>query len=322
MSSAAKPVLVTGAGGFVGRHLVEALLARGLKVMALCRPRSLLPHHWQANVERIDCGDWSTGGVAKALGTRKFKLLFHLAAYGVVPTDRDPAQMAVINAELPERLVQLCGTNDSAMVMTGSSAEYLRQEGRIALSEGAPVETEKAYGASKAQGTTRACGAADRAGVPLRVLRLFNIFGPGEARHRLLPNLVAGLSANQRIALSEGSQVRDFVYVGDAVEALLAASDHIEDNPNAPATIWNVATGEGHTVREFSLITARLLGASERLLGFGDMPMRPDEIDWLVGDPARLRTQTGWAPRHDLVAGITASLAQMTGGSTLARAVP
>ena len=85
--------------------------------------------------------------------------------------------------------------------------------------------------------------------------------------------------------------------------------------------VWNVATGKGHTVREFAEMTARYSGASQHLLGFGDLPMRPDEIEWLVGDPTAMNTQTGWSCRYDLAAGIAASLARMTGAQAGARAV-
>ena len=319
MSATPATCLVTGASGFIGRHLVEALLASGTRVAALCRPQSVWPQHWRTGVVRVDCADWSGEGIRAAIGGYSFEWLFHLAAYGVVPTDRDDAAMVRINAQLPPELVRLCGERKAGMVMAGSSAEYLPPHGRQKLTEESPLEDRKAYGASKAQGAMAACRVADEIGVKLRVLRLFNVYGPGEAKHRLLPNLVAGLSANHRVALSEGSQMRDFVYVGDVVEALLAAAGPMKDHA---AGIFNVATGQGHSVREFATMTANLLGGSEKLLAFGDVPMRPDEIEWLVGDSAKLRASAGWWPRHDLASGIAASLAAMTGERTKTRAVP
>jgi len=307
-----RPVLVTGASGFIGRHLVEALLESGTATIALCRPTSFLPLHWGGAVERIDCRDWSAEGIATALGGRGFDCLYHLAAYGVVPTDRDSGEMFRVNAQLPAELVGLCGRSGAAMVMAGSSAEYHQPDGKMLLTEDSPIETEKSYGASKARGTLNACRAADEAGVPLRVLRLFNVYGPGEAPHRLLPSLVRGLAANHRISLSEGRQVRDFVYVGDIVEALLAAADHAGTEGRETSQVWNVATEDGHSVREFAEMTARHFDGGANLLGFGDIPMRPDEIEWLVGSAKRIRKATGWAPRYNLEDGIRISLVRMT----------
>lgn len=314
------PFLVTGASGFIGRHLVEALLERGHPVIALCRPQSRLPQHWRAQVERVDSEDWSPDGLAVALVRHRFECLFHLAAYGVVPTERNRDVMFRINAGLPADLVHLCRNQAASMVMTGSSAEYRQPQDKSPLTEDHPLEAEKSYGMSKAQGTLMAMQAANETGARLRVLRLFNVYGPGEAPHRLLPSLVAGLSLNQRIALSEGLQVRDFVYVGDVVEALLAAAIHMKKHPEMPTSVWNVATGDGRTVREFAQTVARSLGKEEGLLGFGDLPMRPDEVMRLIGNSASIRAQTGWAPRHDLASGIAASLAQMTGGTQQRRA--
>jgi nucleoside-diphosphate-sugar epimerase len=313
--------LVTGASGFIGRHLVDALLETGQRVLALCRPNSEVPQHWRDKVERIDCDDWSLDAISAIVGERRFECLFHLAAYGVVPTDRDASMMFRVNADLPEDLVRLCARQSAVMVMAGSSAEYGRLEGRLRLTEDHPLEDQKSYGASKALGSMRAVARAHELGVPLRVLRLFNVYGPGEAPHRLLPSLVRGLTLGQRIALSEGSQIRDFVYVGDVVEALLVAADHARARAGMPPKVWNVATEQGHSVREFAEVTAQLFGGGRRLLGFGDVPMRPDEIDWLVGSARRIREESGWVPRHDLSSGIAVSLARMTEPTTQTRAV-
>lgn len=165
-------------------------------------------------------------------------------------------------------------------------------------------------------------GLANEIGLPLRVLRLRHVYGPGEAPHRLLPSLLTGLAANQRIALPGGFQVRDFVYAGDVVKALLAAADQMQSRAGLPATFWNVAKQGGRTVREFSQMTARLSGRGEHLLGFGDMFIRPDENEWLVGSFALIQSQTVWAARHNLESGIAVSLAQITNGATQLRVVP
>lgn len=314
-----RPVLVTGASGFIGRHLVEALLARGSAVIALSRPSSVFPGHWKGIVDRVDLDQLSEKDIASELDGRQFGCLFHLAAYGVVPTDRDPGEMFRVNAQLPADLVGLCGRSGAAMVMAGSSAEYRRPDDKMLLTEDSPIETDKSYGASKARGTLDACQAADEADVPLRVLRLFNVYGPGEARHRLLPSLISGLAANHRISLSEGRQVRDFVYIEDVVEAFVAAADHARSQDRATSQVWNVATGEGHSVREFAEMTARLFDNGTNLLGFGDLPMRPDEIEWLVGSAQRIREAIGWAPRYDLASGIAQSLSRIRDTLTQAR---
>ena len=304
--------LVTGASGFIGRHLVESLLASGVSVRVLCRSGSQIPLHWNGRVERLDCDDWTAAGVQRAVGAAAFDVLYHLAAYGVHPGDRDARLMTQINTDLGGELVRLCRARGAVMAMAGSSAEYGCPEGRMALTEESPLEDSKIYGASKAAGTLKACAVASELGTSICVLRLFNVYGPGEAAHRLLPVVVAGLAAGRRVALSPGTQMRDFVYVGDVVEALRAASESMRSRAAPLSAIWNVGTGIGHTVREFAQLAAQILGKSNELLGFGDQAMRADEVPYLVASCDRISSELGWSARHSLEDGIKAALSLMT----------
>jgi nucleoside-diphosphate-sugar epimerase len=185
----------------------------------------------------------------------------------------------------------------------------------IPLDESAPLETVKIYGAAKAKGGVLATELAGDLGVGLRILRLFHVYGPGEAPHRLLPSLLAGLGQASRVALSGGTQVRDFVYVADVVEAFLRAKRHI-DGDRTPQT-WNLCTGIGHSVRDFACCVADALGASHDLLGFGDLAPREDDVPWLVGNGELMASALGWRPQYELASGIEAALSCMTGDERL-----
>lgn len=142
-----------------------------------------------------------------------------------------------------------------------------------------------------------------------RLLRLFKAYGAGEAPHRLLPALVKDLSRGERVALSAGTQVMDFVYIDDIVEVLIRAEAHCHDKGGAAT--WNVATGRGHSVREFAESVARAMDADPSLLDFGAIGMRKDDEPWLVGAPDRLRAELGWQPSTPLDAGIRAAVAAL-----------
>jgi nucleoside-diphosphate-sugar epimerase len=304
--------LVTGASGFIGRHLVEAFRASGTRVIALTRPSSRLPDEWRDQVDRVDCSEWTLSGLRRALEQRSFDVAYHFASYGVRPTDRDNELMRQINVNVPSDLVRLCKERNANLLMTGSSAEYQAAINQTPLTEQSPLETDKLYGSSKAAGGMLAVTVARELGVRLRLLRLFNIYGPGEAPHRLLPNLVAGLMAGRRVSLTAGTQIRDFVYVADVASALLAADAQMKSNSQPMTAIWNVCTGTGHSVRTFASTVAETLGADKALLGFGEQPLRNDETPWLVGNADRIRAQLGWTARYDLAAGIRAALANLT----------
>jgi nucleoside-diphosphate-sugar epimerase len=307
-------VLVTGGTGFIGRHLVASLLEQGASVIALVRPASATPPEWKHRVECLVADDWTAASLGDLLQGRSFEYLFHLAAYGVKPGDRDIDAMLRMNVDVPATLVRMCAEWGATMVMAGSSAEYARAAPGHPLTETSPLETSKLYGSSKAAGGVMVSGMASELGVRLRLMRLFNVYGPGEAPHRLLPALVSNLPKAKRVALSAGTQTRDFLYVSDAVDALLFASG-LDDDRRMPVRVFNVCTGHGHSVRDFAGRIAQLLGADAELLGFSDLPLRPDEFPWLVGDGTSL-TAAGWSFRYDLTAGLQAALsaASATGG--------
>jgi dTDP-4-dehydrorhamnose reductase len=227
--------LVTGATGFIGRHLVAELIDAQKQVVALVRPRSRVPDQWRGRVIGVECADWSEAGLRAALASQSFDVAFHLAAYGVRPTDRDPGLMLRINVDLPALLVHLCQERGARLVMAGTFSEYQGPADRRRLTEQPPLETGKIYGASKAAGGIVASALAESLGVKLRLLRFFRVYRVGEAPHRLLPTLVAGLSRGERVQLSDGTQVRDFIWInGGFFVCEPSVFDYIEGD----ATSW------------------------------------------------------------------------------------
>lgn len=306
-------VLVTGAGGFIGGHLVDRLLADGATVTALVRPESSLPERWRERISTVLCDDWSEQGLRQALSACACDTVFHLAAYGVRPIHRDVDSMIRINAELPATLVRLCRDWNARLVISGTFSEYMKPSANEPLTEWSPLEPYKLYGSSKAAGSLIASAVAKDLGVGLRILRLFKVYGAGEASHRLLPALVHGLKQRQRVPISSGTQILDFVYIDDVIEALLRADDHIREQ-GAIAT-WNVATGKGHSVRHFAELVVEAMNADSGLLGFGEIAMRKDDEPWLVGDPGLMQSQLGWSPNTSLAMGVAAAVASIADGA-------
>jgi nucleoside-diphosphate-sugar epimerase len=303
-------VLVTGATGFIGGHLVDRLIAERAAITALVRPGSSLPERWQDKVRPVICDDWSMQGLRALLPVFACDTVFHLAAYGVPPGDRSVDAMMRVNVELPATLVSLCKDWNARLVMSGTFSEYMKPVTNEPRNELSPLEPYKLYGSSKAAGGLLASAIAKHIGVGLRILRLFKVYGAGEAPHRLLPALVNGLDRKQRVAISSGTQVLDFVYIDDVIEALLRTDDHVRDH-GAVAT-WNVSTGQGHSVRYFAQLVARAMNADGKLLGFGEIAMRRDDEPWLVGDPELMKAQLGWHPRIDLETGVKSAVAAIT----------
>ncbi len=120
-----------------------------------------------------------------------------------------------------------------------------------------------------------------------------------------------GLVRAERVPLSAGTQIRDFLYVKDAVDACIKAADDMTSSDKPLTAIWNVCTGTGSSVGAFATAVAQAMGACPELLGFGDLPMRPDDEPYRVGDGERIRRELGWQPRYRLHLGLRAALASL-----------
>src|SRR5580704_9817723 len=195
--------LVTGASGFIGAHLVARLLSEGSNVTVLARPSSVLPAEWRDRVRIIACDDFSESNLRRLVDI-PIEAVFHLAACGVKPNQRGSDEMLRVNIELPAVLVRLCAEWRAGMVMAGTFSEYRSPFTQDLVTEDSPLEQGKLYGSSKAAGGLMASAIAHNSGVGFRLLRLFKVYGAGEAPHRLLPALVSGLAKGERVAMSAG----------------------------------------------------------------------------------------------------------------------
>ncbi|MGH8156501.1 MAG: NAD-dependent epimerase/dehydratase family protein [Rhodanobacter sp.] len=292
MFESIRRVLVTGGTGFIGKRLIRWLVDnKGVTVIALGRRPCA-----GAGIESIIAPELDLSAISQALQGVSFDAVIHLAAAGVHPSDRDLRDLISINTLLPAQIVQLAQDHGArAVVIAGSSAEYLPPQGSEALSENATLEYRKLYGASKAAGGLLALAAANQLCIPAANLRIFNAYGPGEAQHRLLPSLVTQLQRGQRAELSAGKQIRDFIHVDDVCSGLWKITLALLDG-RITTGAFNLCTGEGHSVETFARNVADIMHVPQHLLAFGALPLRADDTPYLVGDPSSLRAQAGWHP--------------------------
>jgi nucleoside-diphosphate-sugar epimerase len=301
-------VLVAGGGGFVGSALVAALAGGGHDVSVMTTSSSTARH--PVRVIRLD--RWHPEGVAHVEPAPRYDWIFNLAAYGIDPSQNDPEASHLANAELPLAFVDLARRAGArALVHVGSAFEYAEPTGRRRLGESDPLERTKHYGASKAAGSLAVIKASRESHLNAVVARLFGVYGAGERSWRLFPSLYASLTKGQAVPLSEGSQVRDFIYVEDAAMGLASLATAISDGSQTPCIV-NLCSGVEVTVRQFAETVADVLGAPRELLRFGAIPMRAHEIAYLVGDVSRLNRIMPWQPAHSLERGIGMASAELS----------
>lgn len=283
-------ILLTGGTGFIGKRLARRLIDGGGSTVTVVGRQPCTVE----GTENVLVHELEFFAISRALQGLQFDAVIHLAAAGVHPDDRDLNSLISINTLLPAQTVQLAQCHGArAVVIAGSSAEYFPSHDGAALREGDSLEYRKLYGSSKAAGGLLALATAAHLGIPTANLRIFNAYGPGEARHRLLPSLVSQLERGQRVDLSAGKQVRDFIHVDDVCSGLWESTRALLDGRMETGS-FNLCSGEGHSVEAFARGIADAMQAPQHLLAFGVLPLRPDEVPHLVGDPSVLQARTGW----------------------------
>ena len=294
--------LVTGASGFIGRALVTHLRGNGKRVIASGRGRSVLP----PAERQIKLDVLNAGAIAEALRGESVDVVFHCAAYGVSPHDRDPARMFETNVVATGTWVEAAASIGArAFVYAGSCSEYGPVAKPERIRENHPLDAGDLYGSAKVAGGRWGSALARSLGLPFQWVRLFGVFGPGEAPHRLLPYLHERLSRGERVDLTSGLQWRDLLYVEDAARGLLCAAEIALEGRLGP---FNLCTGEPVTVRAVAQELARQLGAPDKLLDFGARAPRPDEQMWMVGDGSLLAHAGGFRHSIGLSDGIARTL--------------
>ncbi|MBV9773458.1 MAG: NAD(P)-dependent oxidoreductase [Gemmatimonadetes bacterium] len=288
-----KRVLLTGATGFIGRHAVETLLARGYEVHAVASPTGATP---SAGVtwHRGDLLDPGTAG-RLAAEVRPSHLL-HFAWYvepGAFWTS--PENLRWVGATL-ELLRAFRESGGARAVLAGTCAEY--EWGHDVCTEGAtPLAPATLYGACKHAVREAGSAYARQSGLSLAWGRIFLLYGPHEPPGRLVSSLATSLLKGEPAACSRGTQLRDLLHVQDVADAFVALLGSGVEGP------VNVGSGTPVAVSEVAVELGRAAGRPE-LVRLGALPDRPGDPPRLCADVSRLRDATGWRPRYDLAAGL------------------
>jgi GDP-4-dehydro-6-deoxy-D-mannose reductase len=303
-----KSVLVTGAGGFVGRWLVRDLLEHGYAVTGALQqgsePPSSLNGQERAGVRWIPLELLDSGSVRRVLG-EPFDHIVHLAAVSSGADARQhPGNAWAVNAAGTARVLEVAaqqrhaGTADPSILLA-STAEVYGAAASRPLVETDPVRPCSPYAASKAGAELAAMETSGRTGLRIIVARPFQQTGPGQDERFVVPALArrlkgARLAGARVIKVGNLQPVRDFLDVRDVCVALVALMER-----GRPGEVYNIATGQGIRLEELFGRIARVVGV-DAITEVDPELMRPADIPYLVGDASKLRMEMGWAPRIPL----------------------
>jgi NAD dependent epimerase/dehydratase len=305
-----RQVLVTGAGGFIGSHLCEALVRRGDSVRALCRYTSRRSDGNLAELapdvrREIDVrfGDVRDGDFVRGLAAGT-DLVFNLAASISVPYSFE-APREVVTTNVEGALSVLTAARDAGVsrMLQMSSSEVYGTAQYTPIDERHPLDVQSPYAASKVGADKLAESFNMAFGLPVVVARPFNTFGPRQSLRAVIPTVVAQALAGEQLKLGAVTPTRDFVFVTDTVTALLA----LADQEDVASGTYNIATGKDVSVADVIAIVGELLGRP-LTVETDEQRLRPhlSEVHQLLGDATKLREATGWTPATSLREGLQA----------------
>jgi len=294
-------VLVTGATGFVGSHVVRSLVASGTDVAILVRAGASR-QRLDGVVERVQVleGDLADGvAVERLLEGVRPEACIHAAWYAEPGKYLDsPQNLDSLRSSL-DLIERLANAGCKHVVGVGTCFEYAMQD--TPLTEDSPTGPFTLYAAAKLAFYLVAAQRAAQLGMGLAWGRLFYLYGPYEDERRLVPAAIKALSSGREFPATTGEQVRDYLHVEDVAAGLCAMSHH------RLGGVFNVSSCEPVTIAGLMRTLGELLGRPE-LIRLGALPPRDWDPAYVCGDNQRLRTEAHWSPRYSLRDGLAQTI--------------
>jgi UDP-glucose 4-epimerase len=291
-------VVVTGGAGFIGSHLVDAILASGVARVTvldnLHRGRIDNLDRWHGdprlNVTIGDVRDLET--VRSALD--RATLVYHLAAQStVMGAAKDPDYTFTTNVVGTYNVLKAAAEKGVRRVVFASSREVYGEPVSLPVDESHPLFSINIYGASKVAGEALCRALTREHGLDTTVLRLANVYGERDI-DRVIPRWIAQARSGNDLVVYGGEQILDFIWVGDVTRAFIGAADSL-----MPLPPINVANGTGTKILDLARRIMRLAGSPGEV---HVVPGRPIEVTRFVGTTDRMTQFLGVAPATDPLA--------------------
>ncbi len=313
MELAKKQVLVTGADGFIGSHLVEGLLDEGCHVKAFVYYNSLnswgwldsFPEEKRRQIEVFSGDIRDPNGVRTAM--QGVDVVFHLAALIGIPFSyHSPDSYVDTNIKGTLNVLQAARELELERVLVTSSSEVYGTAQYVPIDEKHPRQGQSPYSATKIGADSLAESFYRSFGLPVTIVRPFNTYGPRQSARAVIPTLITQLLAGaQEIKLGALHPTRDLVYVKDTVKGFLetAASEETVGEE------LNIAMQAEISIGELAQKITRFLNPDAKIVT-DDVRIRPaeSEVERLYGHHGKIKKLTNWSPHFSLDSGLTETI--------------
>ena len=310
-----RKVLVTGAAGFIGSHLTEALVRKNFSVRAFVHYNSMGSNGWLDSSPREirDQFDVFSGDIRDPNGVRTAMkgcdAVFHLAALIAIPYSyHSPDTYVETNIRGTLNVLQAARDMDVSHVLLTSTSEVYGTAQFVPITEDHPLQAQSPYSASKIGADQLALSFERSFGTPVTIVRPFNTYGPRQSARAVIPTIITQIAAGQRvIKLGSIRPTRDFNFVADTVTGFLAA----ETTRAGIGEVINIGSGFEISIGDVARMIAELMGVKIEIEQ-DTVRLRPErsEVDRLWASNAKAEKLLGWSPHAGGVDGLRNGLEQ------------
>lgn len=303
-----KNILITGADGFIGSHLVETLVMKeGAKVRALSYYNSFNHWGWLEDVscrKDIDvvCGDVRDPHFCRKI-TKKTDVIFNLAALIAIPYSYvAPSSYVDTNIKGAMNICQAALDNGVSRVIQVSTSEVYGTAKYVPIDESHPLQPQSPYSASKIGADSIALSFYHAFELPIIIARPFNTYGPRQSARAVIPNIITQIASGKKeIALGDCTPTRDFNYVTDITGGLVA----LAKCDKAVGETVNLGSNSEISIKDlFEMITRLMKGTSKIKMEEARKRPAKSEVFRLLCDNSRMQALTGFKPEYPLEKGL------------------
>lgn len=301
-------VLVTGAGGFIGSNIVEALVRKGAKVTGFTRYTGsgtkgnirFLPQDVQKSVQVV-AGDLADAATA-ANAVEGHDIVIHAAALVGIPYSYiHPVEVVLTNTLATAHILEACRKRGIQRMVCFSTSEVYGTARYAPIDEEHPLQGQSPYSASKIGSDQIALSYQRSFGLPVAIVRPFNTYGPRQSSRAVIPTIISQALAGGAVKLGSLTPTRDLCYVGDTAQGVI----RVCESDAAIGEVINIGTGHEISIGDLAHKIFALIGREPEIL-LDQQRVRPgnSEVMRLIADRSKAKRLLGWEPLVSLEEGL------------------
>jgi len=306
-----KKVLVTGAGGFIGSHLVERLVDLGANVRGFVHYNSLGRWGWLDDSSKKDHVEVIVGDIIDHDSVRNavkgVEVVFHLAALiGIPYSYQAPSSYVQTNVVGTLNVLQASLATKVEKVVHTSTSEAYGSAQYVPIDENHPLQGQSPYSATKIGADKLAESFFRSFELPVATIRPFNTYGPRQSARAIIPTVISQALTQSKLRLGNLTPTRDLNFVSDTVEGFL----HVASEAKAVGEVINIGNGKEISIGDLAQKIIKLMGKNVSIVSESQRE-RPEasEVDRLCADISKARMLLDWEPKYNLDDGLSKTIA-------------